>query len=133
MLIDWLYNKCVFIKTHGRVSAAKKAVWHTSMLFTGTANSPFSTPHISTTTVLISIKSHILYPPYTRPYIPNVKQISPVVHEIYVPENCPIFHLFLFSYSHCFTKVTLSQPKTPFPWIDFFEIWHTYKALYSLS
>ena len=39
------------IKTHGPVSAAKKAMWHTSVLFTETTNSPFSTPHISTTRV----------------------------------------------------------------------------------
>ena len=44
------------IKTHGRVSAAKKDVGHTSVLFTKTAKSPFSTPHISITTRLISIK-----------------------------------------------------------------------------
>ena len=44
------------IKTHGSVSAAKKAMWGTSVLFTGTVNSPFSTPRISITTGLISIK-----------------------------------------------------------------------------
>ena len=43
------------IKTHGRVSAVKKDVRHTSVLFTGTAKSPFSTPHISITTRPISI------------------------------------------------------------------------------
>ena len=47
---------CKHIKTHGRVSAAKKAVWCTSVLFTGTANSPFSAPRISITTTSISIK-----------------------------------------------------------------------------
>ena len=50
------------IKTHGHVSAAKKDVQHTSVLFTGTAKSPFSTPHISITTGPISIKfSYIFY------------------------------------------------------------------------
>ena len=44
------------IKTHGCVSVTKKAVWHTSMLFTETANSPFSTPCISITLGLIYIK-----------------------------------------------------------------------------
>ena len=48
--------KLVYIKTHGRVSAAKKDMRHTSVLFTGTAKSPFSTPHISITTGPISIK-----------------------------------------------------------------------------
>ena len=37
------------IKTHGRVSVAKKDVRHTSVLFTGTTKSLFSTPHISIT------------------------------------------------------------------------------------
>ena len=38
------------------MSAAKEDVRHTSVLFTGTAKSPFSTPHISITTGPISIK-----------------------------------------------------------------------------
>ena len=46
----------VLIKTHGHVSAAKKDVRLTSVLFTGTTKSPFSTPHISITTGPISIK-----------------------------------------------------------------------------
>ena len=45
-----------YIKTHGCVLAAKKAMWRTSVLFTGTTNSPFSAPHISVTTGPISIK-----------------------------------------------------------------------------
>ena len=45
-----------YIKTHGSVSAAKEVMWHTSVLFTGTAKSPFSTHHISITTGLIPIK-----------------------------------------------------------------------------
>ena len=50
------YSYMIRIKTHGCVSAAKEDVWHTSLLFTGTAKSPFSTPHISITTGSISIK-----------------------------------------------------------------------------
>ena len=44
------------IKTHSRVSGAKEDVRDTSVLFTGTAKSPFLTPHISITTGPISIK-----------------------------------------------------------------------------
>ena len=44
------------IRTKSHVSSAKKAVWCTIVLFTGTANSPFLTPHISITTGPISIK-----------------------------------------------------------------------------
>ena len=40
--------------------------------------------------------SHILCPPYTRPHIPNLKEIGPVGSKIYVPENCPIFFTFFF-------------------------------------
>ena len=52
-----MYNLCAQImKTHSCVPAAKKAIWRTSVLFPGTVNSPISTPHISVTTTLISIK-----------------------------------------------------------------------------
>ena len=44
------------IKTQGHVPVAKKDVWHTSVLFTGTAKSLFSTPRISITTGPISIQ-----------------------------------------------------------------------------
>ena len=44
------------IKTHSHASAAKKDMQHTSVLFTETAKSLFSTPHISITNALISIK-----------------------------------------------------------------------------
>ena len=50
------------IKTHGRVSAAKEDVWHTSVLFTRTTKLPFSTPHISITTEPISIKCTYFMP-----------------------------------------------------------------------
>ena len=36
------------------------------------------------------------------------------------------------SSSHQFT-ITLSQEKTAFSWMDFFQIWHTNKALSGLS
>ena len=46
----------IHIKTHGHVSVAKKAVWRTSVLFTGTTNLSFSTPCISITAEPISLK-----------------------------------------------------------------------------
>ena len=89
------------------------------VIFTANTNSPFSTPCISITTGLISIKFTYLCPPYTRPYIPNLKEIDSVVYKICIHENCPIFFTFFYSSSssHRFTKVTLSQPKTLFLWI----------------
>ena len=118
------------IKTHGRVSVAKKAMWRMSVLFTGTADSLFSIPQISLGRFLSY--SYILCPLYMQPYMPNLKNISPVVYEICVHENCP-FSSHFSSCSHHFTKVTLSQPKTTFSWIDLFQIWLTYKTLCGLS
>ena len=92
------------IKTHGHVSAVKKAVRHTSVLFTGTTNLPFSTSHISVTTGKISIKFTNFMPLYTQPYIPYWKEIGPVIYEICIHEYCSIIFTF-FSSSHCFTKV----------------------------
>ena len=119
------------IKTYGCVSVAKKAMWYTSVLF---LQEPLTilTLHISITTGLISIHFTYLWPLYMQPYIPNLKEIAPVVHKICVPKNCPIFSPFP-SYSHHFTKVTLRQPNTLFSWINFFQIWHNYKALCGLS
>ena len=57
---NYVHSDC--IKIHGRVSVAKKAVWHTSVLLTGTVNSPFSTPCISKITWLISIKCTYFMP-----------------------------------------------------------------------
>ena len=53
-----LFNFAIYlnIKTHRCVSVAKKAMWHRTVLFKGTVNSPFSTPCILITTVIISIK-----------------------------------------------------------------------------
>ena len=119
------------IKTHGHMSVAKKAVWCTSVLFIGTANSPFSSPCISITTGLIIrflSNSHILCPPYMRLYIPNLKEISPVVRKIHASENCPIFFTFFF-----FALFYKNNFEAPFSWIDLFQTWHTYKALCGLS
>ena len=96
------------IKTHDYVSAAKKAVWCINVLFTGPANLLFSTPHISITTVPISIKFTYFMPSIYAPYRPNLKKLSSIVIDISVPENCLIF--FMFYSSHRFTKANLSHP-----------------------
>ena len=75
----------------------------------------------------------ILCPPYTRPYIPNLKEIGPVVREIYGLENCPIFLTFFFFFAPFYKSNFEPKGKTPFPLIDFFQIWCTYKALCGLS
>ena len=52
------YVKCYELHVHQHTRScisSQKDVWHTSVLFTGTANSPFSTPHISITAGPISI------------------------------------------------------------------------------
>ena len=67
----YLVAKLYHIKTHDRVSEAKKAVWCTSVLFTGTANSPFSTPCIYISTGPICIKFTYFILAYTWFYIPG--------------------------------------------------------------
>ena len=56
---------------------------------------------------------HILLPFIYAILLTKFNEICCVLYETSVPENCPIFFTF-FSSSHSFTKVTLSQPKTPF-------------------
>ena len=67
----YLVANLYHIKTHDRVSEAKKAVWCTNVLFTGTANSPFSTPCIYISTGPISIKFTYFILAYTWFYIPG--------------------------------------------------------------
>ena len=102
-------SELIMIKTHSHVSVAKKAMWHTSVLFTGTANSLFSTPLISITTGLISIKFIF--------YALHIRDPTRYVFLRIAPFSS---HFSL----HCFTKITLNQQKTPFLWINFFQIWH---------
>ena len=111
------------ITTHGCVLAAKKAMWHTSVLITGTANLPFSTSCISITTRLISMKFHVLYALHICDLTYQIwrKLAKQEIRMWCVSENCPILSHFSSSLHH-FTKVTLSQLKTPFLWIDFFQI-----------
>ena len=64
-----VYIHVINIKTHSCVSAAKKAVWCISVLFTNTTNPSFSASYISITTPPISMKFTILCPLYTQLYI----------------------------------------------------------------
>ena len=85
--------------TQSCVSSQESRVAHKCVI-TGTANSLFSTPCISITTGPISIKfTYFISSLYMRPYIPNLKEISPVVREICVPENWPIFFTFFFFFA----------------------------------
>ena len=81
---------------HSCVSAAKKAMWCISVLFTRTTNLLFSTTRISKPLDWFLSNLQFLCPPYMQPYIPILKKISIVVHEICVPENCPVFSTFFF-------------------------------------
>ena len=82
----------LLIKTHGRVSAVKKAMWRKSVLFTGTANLPFSTPHISITTGPISIKFIYLM---SSIYATLQTKSGPVIHEILFLKLPHFLHIFL--------------------------------------
>ena len=109
------------IKTHGRVSAAKKDVRHTSVLFTGTAKSPFSTPHIFITTGPISIKFTYFIPsikthgrmsaakkdvqytkvlftrtiksPFSTSYISITTGLIPIKFTYFIPSICTTSHM----------------------------------------
>ena len=121
------------IKTHGRVSVAKKDVRCTSVLFTGATKSPFSTLHISITTGPISINfTYFIYMPFIymtlHSYIPNLKIGLVAIFKIYVSENFSISSYFLFLH-----KKNLSQEKTMYLWINFLQIWYTNKAHCSLQ
>ena len=106
------------IKTHSRVSVAKKDVRHTNVFFTGTAKSPFSTPYVSITATPISIK-----------FIYFISSIYMILHTK-CEENrissgwdmrfWKLPNFFTFSSSHRLTTITLSQEKTTFSkWISF--------------
>ena len=118
LLKRYLWIICL-IKTHSRVSAAKKAMWRTSVLFTESTNSPFSTSCISIITRPISIKFTYFMPSYMHSYTPNLKEIGRVVWEICVPENCTIFFTFFFFFCAPLYK---SNFEPPFSWIDLFQI-----------
>ena len=85
----------IIIKTHGCVSVAKKAVWCTGVLFTGTANLLFSTPCISITAGVISIKFTYYMLSMCTTLHTLLKEIGSVVCKIYVPDNFLIFFTFL--------------------------------------
>ena len=80
--------------TRCRVSATKKDMWHTSVLFTGTTKSPFSTPHISITTGFITIQfTYFMLSIYTTLHAKfEGNQLSNF--KICISENCPIVFIF---------------------------------------
>ena len=104
-------------KTYGRVSVAKKAVWCTSVLFIGTANSPFSTPYISIITRLISIKfTYFLHSIYATSHN-KFERNGPSSLRDMCSWNCPIFFTFFFFAS--FYKSNLEPTKDILP-VDWF-------------
>ena len=85
----------IIIKTHDHVSAAKKDMEHTSVLFTGTAKLLFST--------LVSLQQiYVFYAFYIL--------IIPVVCDICVPKNYPIFFTFSFFFT-LFQKTNFEPTK----------------------
>ena len=124
----WYYVSCTFprsrtcdIKTYvyGCVSVAKKDVRHTSVLFTGTTKSPFSTSHISITTGLISIKFTYCMPSIYITFQTKFEENWISILRDICFWKLPIF--FTFSSSlHQFKTITLNQENQPSPgWISF--------------
>ena len=90
----WVDFSCCFkIKTHSRVSAAKKytRAYQCVIYVTGQV-ADFSQKLWH----LFLPNLHILMSSYTVPYIPNLKEIAPAVPEIRVPETFRIFFVFFF-------------------------------------
>ena len=122
----------VQIKTNGCVSAAKKDMRHTSVLFTGTAKSLFSTPHISITTGPISIIFTYFMPSiYTWLYIPNFEEnrISSLRDKCF----WKLQHFFTIFFFTPIYNNNFELRKTTFSWMDFFQIWYTNKVHSGLS
>ena len=109
-----LYKICHQDTRH--MSAAKKAIWCTNVFFAGTANSPFSTPRFSVTTGLICYKvTYFMLSIYATLHTKFERNWLSSSRNVFM-EISPVSSLFSsssFSLHH-FTKVILSQPKTPF-------------------
>ena len=122
-------HKCV--KTQCCVSAAKKDVRHTSVLFTGTAKYPFSTPHISITTGPIFITFTYFIPSiYTTLHTKFSDKYSSLwdMHFWKLPNFLHIFFFFTTIYNNS----NFEPRETTFSKMDFFQIWYTNKAHSSL-
>ena len=116
---------CKHIKTHGRVSAAKKDVRHTSVLFiiTGTTKSPFSTLHISITTGPICIKFTYFMPSiYTTVHTKFEENQISGLWDIRIWKLHNFFTFFFF-----FAPICNNNFKPRKNWMDFFQIWYANK------
>ena len=85
------------IKTHGRVSAAKKQEIRASTpvcYLCDRSSSRFQPIITQKLWHLFLPNLHILMSSYTAPYMPNLKEIAPAVPEIRVPETRWIFFIF---------------------------------------
>ena len=87
---------CNIIKTHGRVSAAKKDARAQVCYLRDRSSSRFQPIITQKLWRLFLLILHILMSPYTAPYIPNLIGIAPAVPEIRAPETCRILFVFFF-------------------------------------
>ena len=90
------YTISVYIKTHGRVSAAKKDARAQVCYLRDRSSSRFQPIITQKLWRLFLLILHILMSPYTAPYIPNLIGIAPAVPEIRAPETCRILFVFFF-------------------------------------
>ena len=86
----------LIIKTHGRVSAAKKDARAQVCYLRDRSSSRFQPIITQKLWRLFLLILHILMSPYTAPYIPNLIGIAPAVPEIRAPETCRILFVFFF-------------------------------------
>ena len=117
------------IKTHSGVSAAKKAMWHTS---SGTVNSPSSTLRISITSGLISIKLTNVMPSIYATWHTKLERNWP--NNSWDMCSWKLSHFFTFSFFFFFTpfyKSNFEPTKDTLLWMDFFQIGTLIKHLVS--
>ena len=122
----YIYYYYTYIKTHSHVSEAKKDVWP-QMYHLQEPLSHFLQHLISLTTVLISNKFKYFMPSiYTTLHTKfQENQISSLRDTGFWFSSHFLLHTDL--------KITLSQEKIMFPWIDFLHIWYTNNAHSGLS
>ena len=92
------------IKTHGRVSAAKKDARAQVCYLRDRSSSRFQPIITQKLWRLFLLILHILMSSYTAPYIPNLIGIAPAVPEIRAPETCRFYSYFSSSSSNQTTK-----------------------------
>ena len=122
----------ITIKTHGRVSAAKKIRANTSVLFTRTRISPISAFRILKTIVPISTKFiYFMLYIYTTLHTKFERNRASSSRDIRSQKSSDFLRILYFFLLR--TKLEIIRAKTIFSCFDFLQIWYTYRAIKDLQ